>query len=146
MSGTAMSSTALATLARRAAVLADLLPCRSDPALWFSESPSDLELARASCRRCPLRAECLAGAIERAEPWGVWGGEIFDKGAIIARKRPRGRPPRHLSDQAGLRSVLPRQGERPDGAVSLRRQPMRVPGRRRRVGWRWPLPGDTKGM
>jgi WhiB family redox-sensing transcriptional regulator len=22
----------------------------------------------------------------------VWGGEIFERGAIIARKRPRGRP------------------------------------------------------
>ncbi|MBR7560709.1 WhiB family transcriptional regulator, partial [Mycobacterium tuberculosis] len=25
-------------------------------------------------------------------PWGVWGGEIFERGAVIARKRPRGRP------------------------------------------------------
>jgi hypothetical protein len=24
----------------------------------------------------------------------VWGGEIFHAGAILARKRPRGRPPR----------------------------------------------------
>ena len=32
------------------------------------------------------------GAIERNEPWGVWGGEIFDRGVVIARKRPRGRP------------------------------------------------------
>jgi WhiB family transcriptional regulator, redox-sensing transcriptional regulator len=102
-----MSGTALATLARRAAVLADPLPCRSDPALWFSEAPSDLELARVSCRRCPLRTECLAGAIERAEPWGVWGGEIFDAGTLIARKRPRGRPPRHLSDQVGPRPAPP---------------------------------------
>ena len=43
-------------------------------------------------RGCPLKAECLAGAIERAEPWGVWGGEIFERGAIVPRKRPRGRP------------------------------------------------------
>ena len=29
-------------------------------------------------------AECLAGAIERAEPWGVWGGEIFERGGRTA--------------------------------------------------------------
>jgi WhiB family redox-sensing transcriptional regulator len=65
---------------------------REDPELWFSESPSHLELAKAHCRQCPLRAACLAGAVDRAEPWGVWGGEIFDNGVIIAHKRGRGRP------------------------------------------------------
>ncbi|HLR93470.1 MAG TPA: WhiB family transcriptional regulator, partial [Jiangellaceae bacterium] len=24
-----------------------------------------------------MRAECLTGVIERFEPWGVWGGEVF---------------------------------------------------------------------
>ncbi len=37
-------------------------------------------------------AECLAGALERREPWGVWGGELFVSGVVVARKRPRGRP------------------------------------------------------
>jgi WhiB family transcriptional regulator, redox-sensing transcriptional regulator len=69
------------------------LPCRQyDPDLWFADAPADLEVAKALCGGCPLRVECLAGAIERAEPWGVWGGEIFERGAIVARKRPRGRP------------------------------------------------------
>ena len=69
------------------------LPCRTyDPDLWFSDSPADLELAKSLCAECPLRAECLAGAIERGEPWGVWGGEIFERGAVVPRKRPRGRP------------------------------------------------------
>lgn len=69
------------------------LPCRvSDPDLWFAESPADLELAKALCAECPLRQACLAAALERAEPWGVWGGEILDQGTVIARKRPRGRP------------------------------------------------------
>ena len=69
------------------------LPCRTfDPDLWFAESPAELELAKSLCAECPLRVECLAGALERAEPWGVWGGEIFERGAVIARKRPRGRP------------------------------------------------------
>jgi WhiB family redox-sensing transcriptional regulator len=69
------------------------LPCRvSDPDLWFAESPADLEQAKALCADCPLREACLAAALERAEPWGVWGGEILDQGTVIARKRPRGRP------------------------------------------------------
>jgi len=69
------------------------LPCRSeDPELYFAESPSDVELAKAICQACPVRAECLAGALERREPWGVWGGELFLSGVVIPRKRPRGRP------------------------------------------------------
>ena len=69
------------------------LPCRTfDADLWFAESPAELELAKSLCAECPLRVECLAGAIERGEPWGVWGGEIFERGAVVPRKRPRGRP------------------------------------------------------
>ena len=69
------------------------LPCRvEDPELWFAESPDQLELAKSFCADCPVRDACLAGALDRAEPWGVWGGEIFERGAVIARKRPRGRP------------------------------------------------------
>ncbi|BCI52206.1 transcriptional regulator WhiB7 [Mycolicibacterium litorale] len=69
------------------------LPCHvGDPDLWFAESPADLERAKTLCTECPIRRECLAAALERQEPWGVWGGEIFDRGTIVARKRPRGRP------------------------------------------------------
>lgn len=69
------------------------LPCRTfDPDLWFADAPAELELAKSLCGDCPVQAECLAGAIERGEPWGVWGGEIFERGVVIARKRPRGRP------------------------------------------------------
>jgi WhiB family redox-sensing transcriptional regulator len=69
------------------------VPCRRyDPDLWFADAPAELELAKSLCGDCPVRVECLAGALERAEPWGVWGGEIFERGVVIARKRPRGRP------------------------------------------------------
>ena len=89
-----MTSSALASLARRATDLGDPLPCADDTALWFSEVPADLELAKAMCEMCPLRLPCLAGAIERREPFGVWGGEIFERGRVIAYKRPRGHPGR----------------------------------------------------
>jgi WhiB family redox-sensing transcriptional regulator len=68
------------------------LPCTEDPELFFAESPSDVEQAKAMCRGCRARLACLAGALERREPWGVWGGELLIRGAIVPRKRPRGRP------------------------------------------------------
>jgi len=69
------------------------LPCRlNDPELFFAESPVDVETAKALCVGCPIRTDCLAGALDRREPWGVWGGELFIAGVVVARKRPRGRP------------------------------------------------------
>jgi WhiB family transcriptional regulator, redox-sensing transcriptional regulator len=68
------------------------LPCAGDPDLFFAESPDDVELAKSLCSDCPVRPACLAGAIERREPWGVWGGELFIRGEIVPRKRGRGRP------------------------------------------------------
>lgn len=77
------------------------LPCRSDPELFFAESPQDVRLAKALCGPCPVRGACLAGALQRAEPCGVWGGELFLRGAVIAEKRARGRPPKSASAAAG---------------------------------------------
>ncbi|MBA2508965.1 MAG: WhiB family transcriptional regulator [Nocardioidaceae bacterium] len=69
------------------------LPCRvNDPELFFAETPTDVESAKSLCRGCPARQACLQGALQRREPWGVWGGELFEQGAVIPRKRPRGRP------------------------------------------------------
>lgn len=69
------------------------LPCRSGPAdLWFAELPHEVEEAKALCVPCPVRESCLRGALERAEPWGVWGGQLVLQGVVVPRKRPRGRP------------------------------------------------------
>ena len=47
----------------------ELLPCRShDAELRFAESPAGVELAKALCLDCPVRAECLAGALGGASP------------------------------------------------------------------------------
>lgn len=67
-------------------------PCRSAPDLFFAEAPADLEAAKVLCLDCPVRLLCLAAALERREPWGVWGGEVFVTGVVVPRKRPRGRP------------------------------------------------------
>ena len=93
-----MSSGSVIMLTRQAIELDKPVPCRDgDARLWFAKDPEDLELAKAHCRSCPLRAACLAGAIERREPCGVWGGEIFDRGQILPAKRRRGRP--HAADR-----------------------------------------------
>ena len=49
-------------------------------------------MAKGHCQSCPVRELCLAGALERREPWGVWGGQVFVHGDVVARKRGRGRP------------------------------------------------------
>jgi len=68
-------------------------PCQQeDPELWFAEAPDDVEFAKALCGTCPVQAACLDGATARREPWGVWGGQLFLAGAVVARKKPRGRP------------------------------------------------------
>ncbi|MEU3492282.1 WhiB family transcriptional regulator [Kitasatospora cineracea] len=69
------------------------IPCRAfDPEVFFAETPADVEYAKSLCGTCPVKAACLTGALERREPWGVWGGELFVQGVVVARKRPRGRP------------------------------------------------------
>ncbi len=88
-----MTATSIALLPGGVDELGDSIPCRrEDPELWFAESPAELELAKSYCLDCPVRRSCLAGALERREPWGVWGGELFERGVVIPRKRPRGRP------------------------------------------------------
>ncbi len=63
--------------------------------LFFSDNVIDIARAKAMCSLCALKPDCLAGALEREEPWGVWGGELLSGGRIIANKRPCGRPPKH---------------------------------------------------
>jgi WhiB family transcriptional regulator, redox-sensing transcriptional regulator len=62
--------------------------------LFFSDAPLDIARAKAICAKCPLTTTCRDAALERAEPWGVWGGELIENGRVIANKRPRGRPPK----------------------------------------------------
>ena len=62
--------------------------------LFFSDHVLDIARAKAICARCALREACLDEALEREEPWGVWGGELLSGGRIVAHKRPGGRPPK----------------------------------------------------
>jgi len=60
--------------------------------LFFSEEFVDIQRAKAICSTCTSKVDCLSGALERSEPWGVWGGELLEEGRVCAAKRPRGRP------------------------------------------------------
>ena len=82
-------------------LLAGLLPCRTnDPELCFAERTGEGEEAKARCRtgRRP------AGAGARRLAGGVGGGEVSGEGAVVARKRGRGRPSKA--------EVLAREAER----------------------------------
>jgi WhiB family redox-sensing transcriptional regulator len=76
-----------------------LARCRDGAAtmvsLFFSEQIDDIARAKQICTLCPVQEACLAGAISRREPWGVWGGQLFFNGKILAQKRKRGRPPKN---------------------------------------------------
>lgn len=63
--------------------------------LFFSDEPLDIARARAICGKCDLADSCRDGALERSEPWGVWGGVLIENGRPVLVKRPRGRPPKH---------------------------------------------------
>jgi WhiB family transcriptional regulator, redox-sensing transcriptional regulator len=75
----------------------DRPPCSRHPDLFFAEDPVRLEFAKTLCENCAARDTCLAGALARREPVGVWGGQIFDRGRVIEHKRRRGRPPNPAS-------------------------------------------------
>ena len=60
--------------------------------LFFSENPAEAARAKAICARCTVRCLCLARALQRGEPFGVWGGEFLVDGQVVAVRRGRGRP------------------------------------------------------
>ena len=69
------------------------LPCHnSNPEIFFSEKKEEIAYAKTLCGGCPVKKECLEGALSRQEPCGVWGGELFEEGSVIAEKRLPGRP------------------------------------------------------
>jgi WhiB family redox-sensing transcriptional regulator len=88
------------------------LPCADDPELFFAEAPSDVEAAKALCQDCRIRVACLEGALERREPWGVWGGELLLRGTVVPRKRPRGRPRKADAELAKAETELAKADER----------------------------------
>ena len=75
--------------------------------LFFSEQLDDILRAKAFCQGCPVRTSCLEAAVERREPWGVWGGELFANGKVLAQKRRRGRPPKVARPEPVVEELVP---------------------------------------
>ena len=75
----------------------DIAACRAVPNaadLFFSEDIGDIAAAKRVCAACSVLAECLEGALDRRELFGVWGGQLFINGKMLTVKRRRGRPPK----------------------------------------------------
>ena len=65
------------------------------PSLKAAERNALVVRAKALCAACPYAPECLAGALERQEVDGVWGGELLRDGEIVDAYVGPGRPRKH---------------------------------------------------
>ncbi|MFJ5804825.1 WhiB family transcriptional regulator [Streptomyces sp. NPDC093093] len=66
----------------------DGLCAQADPELFFPEGrkPNDAA-AKMLCFGCVVRRECLAYALRRGEPHGVWGGlNEQERSALLAER------------------------------------------------------------
>ncbi len=62
---------------------------------WFPDLDGDGgnhadPIAVDACRRCPMRAGCLMGAVARDEPAGLWGGAGEQRRRTLRRARAEG--------------------------------------------------------
>ena len=57
-----------------------------------SNDTAGIAIAKAFCRPCPVRMECLAEALRLGERWGVWGGLTPAERAVLRRPTPPPEP------------------------------------------------------
>jgi WhiB family transcriptional regulator, redox-sensing transcriptional regulator len=57
----------------------EALCAQTDPDLFFPEVGERNPAAKAVCRRCVVREQCLAFALDNREPFGIWGGLSADE-------------------------------------------------------------------
>lgn len=57
-----------------------------DPAVWFPGQGGSMNRAKAVCRACPVRLECLDWAVKANEQAGVWGGTTPGERAHLRTK------------------------------------------------------------
>jgi WhiB family transcriptional regulator, redox-sensing transcriptional regulator len=53
---------------------AQALCAQIDPEAWFPDKGGSTRAAKALCRNCEVREECLAWALAHHERYGIWGG------------------------------------------------------------------------
>ncbi len=87
------------------------LPCHvSDPDLWFADSPSELERAKALCADCPIRRVCLAEALERRRAVGSVGRRDSRSWLRGQPQTATRTPPQGLDRRVERRKVLEQCG------------------------------------
>lgn len=72
---------------------------KGDPDVLFVRGAAQ-NLAKALCRACPVRAECLADALDNRVEYGVWGGMTERERRALLRRRPEVESWRELFEQA----------------------------------------------
>ena len=85
--------------------------------VFFSQDRKVIDQAKAICAGCPRRESCLEGALERREPWGVRGGELFRNGHVVINRKRRPRHQQVAAESRPLISMSP--GLVSKGAISL---------------------------
>src|SRR3954452_8096443 len=86
-----------------------------DPELFFpigNTGPAILQIEEAKqvCRRCEVREQCLAWALEAGQDHGVWGGMSEDERRALKRRNARTKvrtacPVARHAGQTGMSSV-----------------------------------------
>lgn len=64
-----------------------LAKCRGMGDDLFPEG-AEQRKARVICQGCPVRAQCLAEALDNRIEWGIWGGMTERERRKILRERP----------------------------------------------------------
>lgn len=76
-----------------------------ETSMFFSEYVQDILAAKRICSECPVMDLCLEQAIETEEPAGVWGGQLFKEGKILAYKKNRGKPSKKIANETFMEDV-----------------------------------------
>lgn len=64
--------------------------CRGlSPSLWYPERGDTGTQAKAVCRGCDVKGECLEYALASGQKWGVWGGLSERELRKLRRRRLR---------------------------------------------------------
>lgn len=95
----------------------------ADTAIFFPESGDHVGPAKAICRACPVREQCLADALERGEVHGVWGGLSVKERRKYRRqhgllRKPGGQPQPINHGTNGGYHTHRRRGQQPCDACS----------------------------
>jgi hypothetical protein len=61
----------------------------TDPEIFFPPKGDPATAARAICRCCPVRDDCLVYALDAREEYGIWGGLDPDERRNLRRKKTR---------------------------------------------------------